>query len=395
MKISLLLVVSTFLARWLPPAPNFYRFTQQINDSIVADTSSYATQQAAWLYSFVGEYERALWAFDQDGGGYPSLSEEQKNYFLSFRPTNAREFILQRAKDEKIVMINEAHHQPMHRVFTTTLLQGLYDQGYRFLGLETLIHEDTLLNERGYPLLASGYYTQEPQFGNLVREALRIGYELFPYETQTFTDGKEREIQQAKNIRQMIEAHPEGKFLIHCGFDHINEAEGLTGWEKAMAGRVKEYTGIDPFTINQEILTERYQSDKENPFFKLVDTLAESSVFVNQAGELFRGGPGDERFDVRLFHPRTAYTGGRPAWLLTPGRRKIYTINPDTICLAYPVLIKAYLAGESREAVPVDIVEWQNYSDQKALVLSPGEYALDVLNLAGDTLKIKAEVPDH
>ncbi len=395
MKISLLLVVSTFLARWLPPAPNLYLFTQQINDSIVADTSSYATQQAAWWYSFVGEYERALWAFDQDGGGYPSLSEEQKNYFLSFRPTNARDFILQRAKDEKIVMINEAHHQPMHRVFTTSLLQGLYDQGYRYLGLETFAHEDTLLNERGYPLLVSGYYTQEPQFGNLVREALRIGYELFPYETQIFADGKEREIQQARYIQQMVEAHPEGKFLIHCGFDHINEAEGLTGWEKAMASRVKEYTGIDPFTINQEILTERYQPERENPFFKLVDTLSEASVFINQAGDLFRGAPGDERFDVRLFHPRTTYTGGRPAWLLMPGQRKIYTINPDTIRLAYPVMIKAYPVGESREAVPVDIVEWQNYSDQKALVLPPGEYALRMLNLAGDTLEIMAGVPDH
>lgn len=117
MKISLLLIL-TFSALWLPPAPNLYLFTPQINDSIFADTTSYATQRAAWMYSFVGAYEKALWAFDQD--------------------------------------------------------------------------EDTLLNERGYPLLSSGYYTQEPQFGNLVREALRIGYELFPYETQVRGDGKER-----------------------------------------------------------------------------------------------------------------------------------------------------------------------------------------------------------
>ncbi|MGB3777028.1 MAG: hypothetical protein WA960_01615 [Tunicatimonas sp.] len=116
---------------------------------------------------------------------------------------------------------------------------------------------------------------------------------------------------------------------------------------------------------------------------------------MNQVGDLFRGAPGDERFDVRLFHPRTTYTGGRPAWLLLHGQRKMYTINPDTISIAYPVMIKAYPVGESREAVPVDIVEWRNYSDQKALVLPPGEYALDVLNLAGDTLQIKAEVSDH
>ena len=369
MKTSILLILA-FLAQW-PPVPNPYLFTQQINDSIVTDTSSYATQKAAWRYSFVGEYEKALWAFDQDGGGYPSLSDEERAHFLSFHPINARDFILQRAKDEKIIMINEAHHQPLHRVFTTSLLQDLYNQGYRFLGLETLAHEDTLLNERKYPLLSSGYYTQEPQFGNLVREALQIGYKLFPYETQVWGDGREREIQQAKNIQQMIEAHPESKFLIHCGFEHINEMAGLSGWEKAMAGRVKQYTGIDPFTINQEILTEHYQPEKENPFFKIADTLSEASVSVNSAGDLFRGGPGDERFDVRLFHPRTTYVSGRPTWLLMYGKRKIYNLDPDTISIIYPVMIKAYRGGESDEAVPVDVVEWQNYSDQKALVFPP------------------------
>lgn len=73
----------------------------------------------------------------------------------------------------------------------------------------------------------------------------------------------------------------------------------------------------------------------------------------------------------------------------------MYTIDPDTISIAYPVMIKAYQANESKEAVPVDVVEWQNYSDQKALVLRPGEYALDILNLVGDTQKIMAVVPDH
>lgn len=50
-------------------------------------------------------------------------------------------------------MINEAHHQLMHRTFTTSLLEGLYAKGYRFLGLEALAYDDTLLNQRGYPVL--------------------------------------------------------------------------------------------------------------------------------------------------------------------------------------------------------------------------------------------------
>ena len=159
-----------------------------------------------------------------------------------------------------------------------------------------------------------------------------------------------------------------------------------------MAGRVKEYTGINPFTINQEILTERYQPEMEDPFFRLVDTLAEASVFVNRTGELSRGAPGDERFDVRLFHPRTTYTAGRPAWLLLHGQRKLYWSDPDTISIDYPLMIKAYRAGEDKQAVPVDIVEWQNYSDQKALVLRPGEYTLRIINPAGDTLELSSAI---
>lgn len=91
----------------------------------------------------------------------------------------------------------------------------------------------------------------------MIRAALEIDFYVFLCETQINVNDKEREIQQAKNIQRMISSHPEGKFLIHCGFDHINEAH-VPGWEKAMAGRIKEYTGIDPFTINQEILTEHY-----------------------------------------------------------------------------------------------------------------------------------------
>ena len=390
MKIGILSILILLTLQQSPPNP--YLFTKQINDSIVASTSSHSLQRAAWNYSYIGEYQKALWAWDQDGGRYPSLSDEEKANFLSFHSISARKVILQQAKDEKVIMINEAHHQPMHRTFTISLLQGLYNQGYQFLGIETLNHDDTLLNERGYPLLSSGYYSQEPQYGNLIREALKIGYEIFPYETQVWGDGKEREIQQAKNIQRVIEAHPEAKFLIHCGFDHINESAAIQGWEKAMAGRVKEYTGVDPFTINQEIMTERYQSAKENPCFKLVDTLQETSVFINKEGDLFQGGLGDERYDARIFHPRTTYASGRPSWLFMDGKRSTYVTDSKVINITYPVMIKAYKAGESEDAVPLDIIEWQDDSDQKALALSPGEYELKILNLAGDGLKTRVKV---
>lgn len=317
---SLIFILSLLFLQNTDP-PRAYVFSDQIEENYTSDTTSSAFYNSSWEYSFIGEYQKALWAFDQVFTGYATLTDDQQNHFQSFQPINARDYILQRAGKEKIIMINEAHHQPVHRTFTTSLLEGLYDRGYRFLGLEALAHTDTTLNERGYPVLSSGFYTQEPQFGNMIREALDLGFVVFPYETQVNVNGKEREIQQAKNIQKVIDAHPGEKFLIHCGFDHINEAE-VPVWEKAMAGRIKEYTGIDPFTINQEILTEHYLSAKENPYFKVVDTLQESSVFIKKDGSVFSGPDGDVHYDVRLFHPRTTYINGRPSWLMMEARVK-------------------------------------------------------------------------
>jgi len=379
--VSLLtLVIFSFLLLKEQPEP--YLFSNQIHENLVNDTVNFKYEKAAWDYSFIGEYQKALWSYDQSAREYPGLTREQELYFLSFKPVNAEQYILKRAENEQVIIINEAHHQPMHRVFATSLLQGLYDRGYRYLGMEALNYFDTLLNKRGYPIDDSGYYSNEPQYGNLIRKALAIGYQIFPYEADFTVNGKEREIQQAHNIQKVINAHPDGKFLIYCGFAHINENE-VAVWEKAMAGRLTEYTGINPFTVNQVILTEHFLSNKENPFFTLVDTLQHSSLFIHEDGSIFHGLDGDNRFDVRLYHPRTHYINGRPDWLLLDGSRHYYLVDQNEITIEYPVLIRAFLENESNNAVPVDVIEIKDIADQKALVLPKGNYRLVMNNTKG------------
>lgn len=392
MKIFLSAVLLSFLF-WNSTPPRAYIFSSQIEENFKSDTTSFAYWKSAWEYSFIEEYQKALWAADQVMGGYPTISDEEKAYFLSFQPVNAHKYILERAENEKIIMINEAHHQPMHRTFTASLLEGLYEKGYRYLGLEAMYDSDSMLNERGYPVLGSGFYTQEPQFGNMIRKALELGFQVFPYEADLSKgiSGKEREIQQARNIQKVIDANPEGKFIIHAGFDHINEDE-VPDWEKAMAGRIKEYSGIDPFTINQVILTEHFHREKENPYFRMVDTLKQASVFVNKGGALFNGPEGSSQYDVRLSQPRTAYINGRPNWMLMNEERSIYMINKEKITIEYPIIVKAYLAEENDQAVPVDVIEIEEFSDQKGLVLPRGNFQFQVYNVQGDSLSLSAEV---
>ena len=368
-----------------------YQLSVQIEEKLETDTVPWKYQVAAWEYSYIGEYQKMLESWDAGTGGPATISSEEAAYFQAFRPVSALDYILGRAVNEQLIIINEAHHQPRHRVFTTQLLQGLYDHGFRFLGLEALAEEDTLLQERGYSIQSSGYYTKEPQFGNLIREAIRIGYTLFPYEAGPGLNGKEREIEQARNIQQILEENPGAKVLLHCGFAHVVEGD-YPAWEKAMAGRLKEFTGIDPLTINQERLSERSRPELHNPYLNLVE-LTEPSVFVREDGAVFNGPEGKYEFDIRVGHPITTYVNGRPDWLLEGGKKRWLDIPVKEISLSFPVLVLAYRAEESEDAVPVDIVELKTAEEGKKLALYPGGYRLLLRNAAGEEQILTLEAP--
>jgi hypothetical protein len=377
-----------------------YQFSHAIAQTVQAATTpvqrTAATEQAAVASSFIGDYRAALQYVDRNAPAMPTISGADSLYFLGFRPQNAREYILARAGHEQIIMINEAHHVPLHRVFTLSLLAGLYHQGYRYLGAETLSEGDQGLAKRGYPVTSltdfaanSGYYTAEPQYGNLIREALRLGFTVFAYDAFPNVPpadfARQREVQQARNIQKILQADPTAKILIHAGYDHIREDSLGGSWGKAMAGRVKEFTGIDPFTINQEKLSEKSEPRFENPYYKLAHA-SEASVFRNSDGQVFAGPRGTSLFDVRVYHPPTRYQDGRPDWLLLNGRRKPHAIPPRGHSVAYPCLVFAYRKQEDfRVAVAADIIELRTPQDRTALILEPGKYLLRFQDSNGTT----------
>jgi hypothetical protein len=337
--------------------------------------------------SYIGEYKSALEFLDKREQQMPKLSTVDSLYFTRFKPVDAMAHLAEIALKEKVIMINEAHHQPYHRVFTTQLLRTLYDKGFRYFGAETLAHWDTLLNQRKYPIEHSGYYTKEPLYANLIRAALEIGYTVFPYETQIHKEDSAginfREIEQAKNIKKILDKDPSAKLFIHCGYDHLVEAD-YPGWGKTMAGRFIEYTGINPFTIDQVKLTERSSSKCENPFFKTIN-LNYFAFFVDSAGNLFNGQKGVNQYDVRLYHPRTKWKDGRPDWMFDANRKPFF-VN-DSITISYPCLVFAYLTNEiplidkkGQGTIPFDIIELKNKNDKKALSLKTGKYKILVRN---------------
>jgi hypothetical protein len=355
---------------------NPFGFSYKLPKALNEDTNGLMIQ-----YSQIGEYQKTLEIADLEEENSKSLSKDDSLYFKKFKAQAAIPFLLNQTKDKKIVIINESHHNQMHRVFTTQLLQGLYNQGFRYFGLEGLTTSsghDARINKEKYPTLASGYYTVEPQFGNLIREALQMGFEIFSYENSRGGSGKPREIGQAKNIQAFINKHTDGKLLIHCGYDHVVEADTFGSWGKAMAGRLKEFTGIDPFTIDQVALTERSNPSFENPFFKIINEDT-PSVFVDEKGEIFNGTKGQNYVDARIYHPRTKYINGRPDWLIIKGRKWVKFSTKD-IKIEFPCLVIVYIAEEPDYAVPCDVMVLNSKQEQKALALKKGNYRVKVIN---------------
>lgn len=223
---------------------------------------------------------------------------------------------------------------------------GAFDKGYRNLGLEALsngIDKDTLLNNRGYPIQGSGFYIKDPQFGDLVRVALEIGYNVFPYEAISDSDGREREIEQAKNIQKVIEERPDEKFLIYCGFDHVLEGNHKR-WGKAMAGHLAEYAGINPFTINQVVYSEKSRTEYNNPLLKALE-IKKPTALLDQQNNLYKYQRGESWTDMAVFCPNTIFENGRPNWLFENGAKAV-PITSEESDISYPVMILAHKKGK-------------------------------------------------
>jgi hypothetical protein len=360
-----------------------YKFTSEIEEQILTDTIPWKYQISAADFAKKGDYKNALIHWDM---GMPT---QDRNYTKAeidsinskYSVVNAADYIIKEAQKNQVMMINEAHHNSMHRAFTKSLLQRLFDNGYKNLGLEALDignNLDSALNTRGYPVQKTGYYTQDPQFGDLIREAIEIGYEVFAYERLGTDFGKHREIGQAKNIQKVIDSRPNEKFLIHCGFAHLMEGN-YSGWEKAMAGRLTEYTGINPLTINQVEYSERSKSEFNHPLLKALE-IKESSILIDEDDHPLNYERGEAWADIAVLHPNTDYVDGRPNWLFENGNKNI-SLELKDIPIEFPVMVLAYKKGEDiNEAVPIDIMEVEDKKENAHLALKKGDYEIVVTN---------------
>jgi hypothetical protein len=311
-----------------------------------------------------------------------SSSKSTEEIFRGVVPVDAKKYIIDESQKYHFLLLNEAHHSQQNRAFTTDLLRQLWEKGYRYLALEALGHVDTSLMSRGYPQVRTGFYTREPVFGNLVREAILIGYTLIPYEAKEglWLSPTDRDREQASNIYNATYKNDSiGKVIIHAGYSHISE---LAGPEYAPMGhQLKKLSGQQIFTVDQQNMTELTDDDAMNPFYKFALNqfhFLTPVVLIDNEGRPFVDPLNSQGIDVQVFHPRTTLRFGRPSWLLNPGY-EAYEVS-DEVMQFKGHLIQAVIEQEDLESVPVDQFV---INENRSLILKRGKYLLRIIDPHG------------
>jgi hypothetical protein len=273
------------------------------------------------------------------------------------------------------------------------MLKSFYDAGYRYLAIETL--DDSLINKKTYPDYNTGYYTVEPLFGELIREALKLHFKLVKYDTGFQCDGKGKDSQycnryrdsvMAVNLNQIFKADPKAKMLVYAGYDHIHEGSE-TGWKK-MAQFFKEFTGIDPFTVELTRQVEHIYAQRNSKEYNAANFIKHisSPVIAIQNNQPWHTGFVDASVIFPIY--RSKYK--RPSFYSIGGLRKRYSL--DNYKLKDEEYVQAFYKDEKLgNRIPADQYVAGVISGERCLYLFKGDYIIEIKDAAGNLLR-KSEV---
>jgi hypothetical protein len=391
-------------------------------DSIIAKNSIYPVSSEMTLaaLSVAGYYHESMAYEDSvmDAKVPVRISMQDKKVM------DARELILKEAKRHRIIMINEAHFRPQHRLFTKSLLAELYKQGYNVFLAEGILPSNQLAT-RPYPVKDEGPFLNEPNYASLIRYAVKQGYKVRSYEylvKETWDDSivldkngskkyinyspldsatiwknekgeitqaaftSLREQEQAKNILAVMRANPKSKFIIHAGYGHINESVPMMG------GQLRERLKYeDVLTIDQAALDEKQL---------VIDTLTNDTIRRPDAFVLMDNNTkrtwnfyGDYYpVDYPIFNASFKDSLGRPGFLFKDVEQRVVTYMPSDDC---PCMFSAYnpeeLKKEHENAIATDVV-YVDKEHNRPLLLYKGKHTIVKKTKNGTYSEINIEV---
>ena len=305
-----------------------------------------------------------------------------------WQASDAVDTIAKLAEGRRIVMINEAHHDAHTRALTLALLPRLRAEGFTHFAAEALHDADPDLAKRGYAIPASGsQYLREPLYGEIVRQALKLGFVVVPYESDAGTSA-DREAGQARQLyRKVFQVDPKARLFIHAGYAHIDKAPGNLGTGvKPMAMQLRELTGFDPLSIDQTRWRDIGVPLDKDPYRQLIALYQPAKAVVltrRDDGSAWTADP--SRHDVDVLLPGPGHLR-RPRWLSLEGHRVSRLITTDLCRGHIPCVVEARYADESDDAIPADRFTFLAPDGMSSLYLYPGQYRLRAWGPDGRTL---------
>jgi hypothetical protein len=303
---------------------NVLRRDSMLYDTLRPEYKGQFYEALMTYYSLSGFNEEALALRDSSRGvSYPDSCNALT--FKDLKVENAVDFICKNLKNRRLIMLNEAHHLPICRLFAIHLLDSLKRNGFNYLAMETLLSNNKI-NERGFPTFGEGFYQQEPMYAELIRQAVLLGFKIVYYDynedylpppdAHRFYRNNRREEEGAKRIAKIFKKDAKAKVFVFVGYGHNlkdyypaqrQRREGQK-W-KFLAIQLKEKLGLDPLSINQSDMVERSIRPYENPLYRcLWRTYApeESVVLVKKDGKSWMKPDTETMLDAYVFHPRTS-----------------------------------------------------------------------------------------
>lgn len=311
--------------------------------------------------------------FNNAKGSDFHVPKEQIADLRSVKGLSAIAEIVKRARNTRVVILDENHLDPRGRAFGLEVARALKPLGYKVLAAEAFRpYADDQEERRKMAQLSkdgvarasgdfySGYYLDDPVFADFIRQSMTMGYSPVSYEAAgRSSTNQEREEAQADNlIRRAVQTFPNDKILVYVGEHHAAEG-AVTGEEKPykkMATILKEKTGIDPLTIDQAGLSPVPMNRPDVDLYQMVASKAsKESVVLFKQGKPFSIGLLAGSVDLQVVHPPVKLINGRPDWLLkmsrTPTPVPVYLLPKSGIRL-----VQVFVADAPTDARPIDQV---------------------------------------
>ncbi|SEW36283.1 hypothetical protein [Chitinophaga arvensicola] len=332
----------------------------------------------------------------------------------AYEVEDARQYILRKADKYRVILINESHSSPEHRLFTKSLLPALYKKGYQVFMAEG-IWPGNQLDKHHYPVSTDGAYLNEPNYGQLIRYAFKTGYQVKSYEYESKPgwddsikldqygsikylsydppdsmtvmvkpDGERefyftlsREKGQAANIYKVMQANPRSKFIIHVGHGHLyKDGTMMASHLMALLGNEAILCIDQSFFYRDKVIDSQTKAvvDPGGPF-----------VLKNRKNGLYCYA--HYSVDAMMFNTTPKDSLYRPGYLFKDVEPRIVYPIPASELESSPCVFTAYytaeLKAQQERAIAVDVICVKDRQQAPPLLLYKGDYTIVKKNRQG------------